>query len=238
MNKRGRACPLPTAWDGPKHKDLLWHYGTPGSSRHILIDGGSRGTYRDVLKPRLDALRSGGKALPLSLVVSTQTDMEHMQGLIDLVEDLQQHTSASPSVTIDALWSNAFVPGPPEMAPALVSLQPKGRLVAGAKNLRVPVNEPFTRMVAAPEAGAARVRLDEQLTITVLSPRVQWLRAFAKFWLAKWRTYAQRPDVDPRLLAVLNDYDILEMFADAKIELLPSPIRSSIRRTCQVRTDL
>jgi hypothetical protein len=125
---------------------------------------------------------------------------------------------------IDALWSNAFVPGPRDLASALVRLQPKGKLAAGAKELRVPVNALFTRMVAAPEAGAARVSLDEHLTITVLSPRVQWLRNFADFWLADWRKRGQRQDADPQLLDALNDYDILETFADPKIALLPSPI--------------
>jgi hypothetical protein len=68
------------------------------------------------------------------------------------------------------------------------------------------------------------VSLDERLTITVLSPRVQWLREFADFWLRDWRRRGERQDVDPQILAVLNDYDILETFADPKIELLPSPI--------------
>ena len=203
---------------------FLVHYGAPSSPLHILVDGGPNRTYRDVLKPRLDALRPDGKALPIGLVVATQTDIQHLQGLIDLVEDLQQQQSASPSATIKALWSNAFVPGPPEMAPILVDIQPKGRLVAGAKKLSVPVNVPFTRMVAAPEAGAARVSLDEHLTITVLSPRVQWLRDFADFWLSDWRRRAQSRNAGPQIFAVLNDYNILETFADSKIELLPSPI--------------
>jgi hypothetical protein len=83
---------------------------------------------------------------------------------------------------------------------------------------------PFKQMIAAPEAGSARVSLDEQLTITVLSPRVQWLRQFADFWLRDLRRRAERRDVDPEILSAVNDYDIVETFADAKIELLPSPI--------------
>jgi hypothetical protein len=82
-------------------------------------------------------------------------------------------------------------------------------------------------MVAAPEAGAARVTLEENLTITVLSPRVQWLRKFADFWLEGWRKRIERGD-DPELLRALFNYDILETFADPNIELLPSPIESPI----------
>jgi hypothetical protein len=77
---------------------FLVHYGAPSSPRHILIDGGTNRTYRHVLKPRLDALRLEGQALPLRLVVATQTDMQHLQGLIDLIEDLrQQHLPSHPS---------------------------------------------------------------------------------------------------------------------------------------------
>lgn len=201
---------------------FIIHYGRPDSSRHILIDGGSARTYRDALKPRLDALR-GGKALPLDLVVATQTDDQHIGGLISLVDDLRRQTAADPSVTVGALWSNAFVPGPPEMAAALVKLQRKGRLVAGARELPVPVNAPFTRMVAAPEAGSAHVNLDDGLKLVVLSPRVQWLRTFATHWLEQWRGRAEDRELSRHLVRALVDYDILETFADPRVELVPSP---------------
>jgi hypothetical protein len=157
--------------------------------------------------------------------VATQTDFQHLQGLTELVEDLKKQPSNNQSVTINALWSNAFVPGSPDEAQALAKLYRKGRLVAGAQALHIPVNAPFSRMVAAPEAGSARVSLDEQLKITVLSPRVQWLRPFADFWLDQWRKSAESRGADPQLIDLLKDYDILESFADPKIELIASPIQ-------------
>ena len=202
---------------------FLLHYGAPDSSRQMLIDGGSPKTYRDVLKPRLDTLRSGRKELPLSLVVSTQTDFQHMGGLVGLVEELQEQSPASRSLAINSLWSNAFIPAQPEHFDKLLKFQPKGKLVVGANALNIPVNTPFTRIVAAPEAGAARVTLEDNLTITILGPRVQWLREFASGWIGNWRRRIERSE-DPELLAALHDYDILETFADPKIELLPSPI--------------
>ena len=226
---------------GDSGSAFLVHYGKPDASRHMLIDGGMRHTYRDVLKPRFDALRAGRPALPLSMVVATQTDIEHLEGLLDLVKDLQRQSSDNRSVTINSLWSNAFVPGPPEIAEELVKLQGKAKLVAGAKALRVPVNKPFTRMIAAPEAGAARVSLEDQLTITVLSPRVQWLRRFANQWIASWQRRLQDSD-KPELLAAVNEYDILETFADQSVELLPSPIeppkRESTASSCGSYTDV
>lgn len=202
---------------------FLVHYGAPDSAHHMLVDGGWRRTYRDVLKPRLDALRVGGKPVTLSLVAATQTDIQHINGLIDLFEDLQKESSSNQSLKINGLWSNGFVPGPPDMVEKLIRIQQKGKLVVGAQALQVPINKPFTRMIAAPEAGAARVKLEDRLTVTVLGPRVQWLRQFAEFWLQDWRQRAENRD-DPELMAALNDYDILETFADPAIELLPSPI--------------
>lgn len=201
---------------------FLVHYGSPGAFRHVLIDGGTTRTYAEVLRPRLDALRSGGKPLPLTLVVATQTDFQHLRGLTDLMDDLQRQPPAAPPFAIGAVWSNAFIPGPVHLHPQLVERQRKARLVAGANALGVPVNAPFTRMVAAPEAGAARVRLDGGLSVTVLGPRVQWLRGFADVWLRDWRERVESLD-DPRLAEALSGYDVIEDFADPRIELLASP---------------
>jgi hypothetical protein len=225
---RGLVSPAPDAiftFEAMRAGDgaaFLLHYGAPRTQQQVLIDGGSGITYRRVLRPRLDALRVGNKPLSLRLVVATQTDMSNLQGLIALIQDLEQRPPAAPPFAIGALWSNAFVPGTPGQHPALVQLQPKARLVMGANALGIPVNAPFSRMVAAPEAGAARVRLDGDLTITVLSPRVQWLRAFADEWLQRWRIQAERRD-KPELTAALEGYDVVETFADPHIELTPSP---------------
>jgi hypothetical protein len=199
---------------------FLVHYDSPNAARHLLIDGGNRKTYVEVLKPRLDALRSDGKAATLSLVVSTQTDDQQVGGLTALIKDLQKKQSSNQGLKIDRLWSNGFVPGTPDEIQELVRVQPKAELIAGAKALQVPVNDPFTRMIAAPEAGAARVKLGDELTVTVLSPRVQWLRRFADFWMDELRKNVKRRDSD----VVLSDYNILETFENPNVELIPSPI--------------
>jgi hypothetical protein len=202
---------------------FLVHYGAPGAPRHILIDGGPPGTYRKVLQSRLRALRHGGKPVALRLVVATQTDDPAVAGLRDLFRDLQTQPAAAPTVAIGAFWSNAFIPGPPEVVSSLGGRDAKTRMVADARALGVPVNAPFTSMVAAPEAGAARVHLGEELSITVLSPDIQWLREFAVFWLDRWRKLLTRQHADP---AVASGYDVVETFADSLIELLPSPMES------------
>jgi len=203
---------------------FLMHYGLPSSPRRILIDGGPVRTYKDVLKPRLEALRTDGKPLQIDLVIATQTDIQHLQGLIDLVKDLQQQPADRSPFKLNAIWTNAFVPGPPEQAQTLVEIYNKGQLVAGARALGVPVNAPFSRMVAAPEAGVARVSFEEDLTITILGPRIQQLRPFADAWLREWQKRAKQKEVDLQLFSMVKDDDILETFADERIELRPSPI--------------
>jgi len=199
---------------------LLIHYGYPDSPAHILVDGGSGNTYKETLKPRLASMRSSDQAVPLTLVVSTQTDFAQMAGLIRLMEDLKEQPPDRREVSIGALWSNGLIPGPPEMASEFIKIAPKSRLVAGANELGIPVNKPFTRMVTAPEAGTARFKPDNYITITVLNPNVKVLRNFADNWLAPWR----RKSSNPNILNALNEYDILETFENREVELIPSPM--------------
>lgn len=202
---------------------VLLHFGRPGLPRHMLFDGGDNGTYRESLRPRLEALRRlrpGKERLPLDLVVSTQTDMTHLAGLLELMDELQEANAngTTPHFMIRALWSNAFVPGDARNVERLARLWHKAGLVSGANALDISVNGPFSRLITLPEAGAARVRWDGGLTLTVLGPPVQWMREFARFWLLQWRSRADsRTPID-------LDFDILETFASRRIELLPSPI--------------
>ena len=160
---------------------FLVHYGTPTALRHLLIDGGPPGTYKKVLKPRLMELRREGKPLRLDIAVSTQTDDSHLRGLIDLAEDLRQQ-KGSPPFSIGSLWSNALIP-PGSHDPMEVAERDRKSLpVAVASEMGIPINAPFSRVVAAPEAGAARVTLEGGLTVTILGPRIHWFRRFADFW--------------------------------------------------------
>lgn len=98
------------------------------------------------------------------------------------------------------------------------SVQRKAQLVVAANSLGIPVNTPFSKLVMRPEAGAARMNRDEGLSITVLSPPVDRMRTFAKWWLEKWYD-----DDRERSDGNAADYDIIEDFASPTIELLPSP---------------
>jgi Novel STAND NTPase 1/TIR domain len=201
---------------------LLLHFGNSATPRLMLFDGGEPVVYKKSLKPRLDALRQqryGAAALPIDLVVSSQTDIQHIGGLMALVSALAEER-ASPPVRISSLWSNAFLP-PNQDPSTLISLQQKARLIVHARELGIPINKPFTRSVTLPEAGSARVKWDEGLTITVLGPSLQWLREFAVGWLNEWHRRAKGSFNVPDTFA---DEVTLESFSDQALELIPSPI--------------
>ena len=215
---------------------LVLHYGTASAPRLMLFDGGDRGDYSRTLKPRLQALRqerSASAPLPIDLVVSTQTDIQHMGGLIRFLSDLADPTAGVAFAHIETLWSNAFLPPGRAASDAVVKVQPKAALIVDARRLGIPINKPFTKLVTLPEAGVARVHGRDGLAITVLGPSLEYLRAFAKWWIADWRRreerrgdtiapFASRDDADVTVDAVLNDLTI-EGFSDPSLELIPSP---------------
>jgi len=80
-----------------------------------LIDGGPRNVYRPHLEPRLRDLRqarrlAGREPLPLDLLMVSHIDDDHIQGLLELTEDLRtaQETNQPPLVQVLSFWHNSF----------------------------------------------------------------------------------------------------------------------------------
>ena len=92
---------------------LLLHYRRRRRRRRhavlVLIDGGSQGIYKTVLKPRIDALR-GQDPLDLRMVMVSHIDADHITGIVDLFKVLseQQNAGDDPFCRIRTLWFNAF----------------------------------------------------------------------------------------------------------------------------------
>jgi len=89
---------------------LLLHYGDGATSGLILIDGGSRGVYRNVLEKRLDELRAGKSVLNMRLVVVSHIDADHITGLLDMFREMSEQKSDGkvPRWKVGSLWHNAF----------------------------------------------------------------------------------------------------------------------------------
>jgi hypothetical protein len=96
-----------------KHGDsLLLHYGEPGETRLVLIDGGPSGVYHRFLRPRLEELRQerGEESLRLEKVVVSHIDDDHIRGLLDLTRELRNLAGDDLPQPFDlrGLWHNSF----------------------------------------------------------------------------------------------------------------------------------
>ncbi|HEY0011672.1 MAG TPA: hypothetical protein VGB79_02325 [Allosphingosinicella sp.] len=94
---------------------FLIHAGTDEEPVLILVDGGPRGTYEQHLKPRLMALRDErglgeGQPLVIDLVMVSHVDDDHINGIIDLFEEMRERAMAGDPPLFEArgLWHNSF----------------------------------------------------------------------------------------------------------------------------------
>ena len=87
---------------------LVLEYGTALCPRYILIDGGPNRIYGDHLQSVLSQIGDAGHVL--DLVVLSHVDDDHVNGLLDLMGDLQdQHQQGQQqTIGIEELWHNSF----------------------------------------------------------------------------------------------------------------------------------
>ncbi len=97
-----------------RHGDsLILHYGPTDAPRFIVIDGGPARVYDSWLRPRLMEIKeywNPGKPLPLSMVMISHMDDDHVNGVLDLTRELRDaHDAAEPKeFEIEHIWFNAF----------------------------------------------------------------------------------------------------------------------------------
>jgi len=94
---------------------LILHYGPKERSKLLLIDGGPRGVYRKWLRPRLQELREDfqlddDESLPFRLVMVSHIDDDHIAGIIDLFDELQEakRRRRPAPFKVHTLWHNSF----------------------------------------------------------------------------------------------------------------------------------
>lgn len=92
---------------------LVLHYGHNDQPRVLVIDGGPGNVYEQVLKPRLLNVREAltpDEPLPLSMVMVSHMDDDHVNGVLDLIDDLQESAdeSRAPDFEVRSMWFNTF----------------------------------------------------------------------------------------------------------------------------------
>lgn len=98
-----------------KGDSFLIHGGSDAEPALILVDGGPRGTYEDHLRPRLMELRDergldDDSPLVIDLVIVSHVDDDHINGIIDLFEEMRAAIMAdkTPPFEVRGLWHNSF----------------------------------------------------------------------------------------------------------------------------------
>lgn len=87
---------------------LIVVYGSEDEPRYMLVDGGPSGTYEKHLKGELTAIKAAGGQL--DLIVLSHVDDDHVNGLLDMMEELIEQRGSGLPETIAAagLWHNSF----------------------------------------------------------------------------------------------------------------------------------
>jgi hypothetical protein len=92
---------------------LVLHYGPNDAPKIIVIDGGPGGIYQDFLKPRLLEIREAltpDVPLPLSMVMVSHMDDDHVNGVLDLTDELCEAVDDNrpPVFDVQNMWFNTF----------------------------------------------------------------------------------------------------------------------------------
>lgn len=155
---------------------LLVSYGDSQAPRHLLIDGGPVGSWEN-LEAVLAAEQVDGK-LQLEALVITHYDLDHIQGVIELLEQMP------PWLVIRDVWFNGYHHVQP---PDLLGSAQGDRLTALIRSLGLPWNTSFSRARDGREGPVIRqdtaaIKLDGELEVCVLSPDGAGLDALAAQW--------------------------------------------------------
>jgi hypothetical protein len=149
----------------PAHRgDSLWiEYGPADHPLRVLVDGGITKSGREALRTMIDARQ---KPLVFELLVITHIDLDHIEGIIELLQDLP------PDISFKEIWFNGWD------QLKLVGLEPFGvkegitlTKLLEQKHLAAWNRSTNGKAIALDEAGnVTRHPLSAEMEVTVLSP--------------------------------------------------------------------
>ncbi len=169
------------------HGDCLWlEYGNPDAPRRVLIDGGTAGTYKKSLLPKLRTLPADQRQF--ELMVITHIDADHIAGALELMKDKENGFSAKD------IWFNGFRHLPDEAPQTLGPVQGE-KLTDILVGHGVSWNGAFANEAVAVRSDVPppRIELEGGLVLTVLSPTPACLTDLKP----KWEKEIKKAGLDP-----------------------------------------
>jgi len=180
--------------------DAIWiEYGDPEAPRRVLVDGGTRGTRREIAT-RLGASAAGPGGL--ELIVVTHVDRDHIEGVLGVLEE------ADAGLDVEDVWFNGWPQLPGNALDEHFGAVQGERLTARIRRLGLPWNEAFGgRAVAVPAHGPLpRRTLPGGLELTLLSPTREALDALKP----QWEREVRAANLDPGFGMDPNDEEVDE----------------------------
>lgn len=193
-----------TIFPGRRGDCILVSYGNEAAPKHILVDGGFKGTYDDI-KPVLASLQGSFQILMLSHV-----DLDHVRGILAYLADEDR-----PMEFAD-IWFNGFDHLNDETIETFGAQH--GELMTDhIMQQALPWNAAFGGKSI--EVARDPVVLDDETTITILSPDRRALEDLIDDWVSECKKHGLIPGVDavepapPSGLEVMGAIDIDKLAA-------------------------
>ncbi|VVM53226.1 ComEC/Rec2 family competence protein [Pseudomonas fluorescens] len=161
-----------------KHGDsLLVSYGDNEQPYHLLVDGGPSGSSH-TLKEVLESVRGVGERLKLEVLVVTHYDLDHIQGIIELLKDTPDW------LDIQEVWFNGYHHlKPPDILGSnegdILSQLIRARGLSWNRSFRNDNNDAGGRILQSKHV----ITLPGGMEVRILSPDEGGLAALAKDWL-------------------------------------------------------
>jgi beta-lactamase superfamily II metal-dependent hydrolase len=201
---------------------LLVHYGTVNEPRFIVVDGGSRATFKNGLLRRLEELHqrwSVDGVLTIELVMVSHYDADRVEGIYKLLGFLAAEGAGR--FRIRRLWYNNLTQIIP--ASAVERNGFKEELRGLADTLEIPINEPFDYFVMPSDLGPVAVTLPGGLRVTVLGPRRERITNWYRHGIKEQRQ--RRSDLPAALVRQLDA--VSESASNPEMIVLRAPPRSA-----------
>lgn len=172
--------------------DSLWiEYGPEDALRHILIDGGITSTARDQIRRRVEQI---GTPLHFELLVVTHIDLDHIQGILQFMEDLPS------GITFGDIWFNGW-----DQLRA-INLEPMGikdgiRLseILGANHKTIWNKASAGKAIALDANGkVVRYSFDSNMVVTVLGPTREQLALLRDNWSDVTESFGSAEDAEDK----------------------------------------